>query len=494
MRARMLLAAMALLVLAPAVGAQQAPQPAAASPVCAADDWASFFRALRRAASLGLARIDVALPDVDSTGARKVPDAGPQRLRLDTQLTADQSVRVWLYPGLDRLRFVGLQATPDAGDSPQRPAPPPRGEAPGIDEPPMGIAISRSVPRQVTEAGMQATDITVSVPSLGTIGHGAIAWRLGLEGDATFVVVVCNTKTGAAVSYGTREARIAGGWAATLYTILIIVLVYWLAGYMAAEGRRSGVAPGDMLQSDTGWQAWHPVVITQDASGRGSLSRLQIGFFTLIVLATLSYVFLRSGVVANISEDVLWLLGIAGLGSAAAQLVGTRRAPSTQLPYGVIAWFATRGQMIRRRSPQWRDLFFTGGEFDIFRLQNLVFSPFVGLTVLMAGFTELASLSIPPNLLLLLGLTQGLYVGGKGVATTVSPPELEAAVGAADAAEARLRVAWRAAGLGAWTADRNRPEVAAEVSEWNAKASAASDRFARIQDDDTLAVPPTPIL
>jgi hypothetical protein len=162
-----------------------------------------------------------------------------------------------------------------------------------------------------------------------------------------------------------------------------------------------------------------PLVITQDNLGYGSISRLQVLFFSLIVFGLLTYIALRTGVVGDVSADVLTLMGIASAGTAGAAIVGnngpaaTRDASAGGEPQGQQAlapetrrFLAEKRLQPLDRVAQWRDLLVARGEIDIFRVQAVVFSIFVGGTLINSGLDQLAALG-------LLGLSQASYVGGK---------------------------------------------------------------------------------
>lgn len=66
------------------------------------------------------------------------------------------------------------------------------------------------------------------------------------------------------------------------------------------------------------WRGLDPVVITRDSFDFDSVARLHVFFFTLIVVSPLTCVFLRTGYLSEISENIL-SLGITGVGSTASR-------------------------------------------------------------------------------------------------------------------------------------------------------------------------------
>lgn len=232
-----------------------------------------------------------------------------------------------------------------------------------------------------------------------------------------------------------------------------------------------------------------PVVVTQDQLGYGSVARLQIVFFTFVVFAALAYILQRAGVLQEISEHILYLLGIAGAGSALSSVVSANRAANRPGPTREgLAWLGRAGILPERlRVGAWQDLIVSDREVDPYRLQILVFSGLVGGFLLLAGANELAALRIPDNLMALLGLSQVVYVGGKALNPPADWTEANAAVAAADLAEKRLREAVagrlrakdpaRFAGRG-WTGAFSLDELEAEGGEELKDFQAAAEEAA----------------
>jgi hypothetical protein len=200
----------------------------------------------------------------------------------------------------------------------------------------------------------------------------------------------------------------------TLAVSVIIIVIYVLAAIASAkvdEQRLSWIRYLD------------PVVLTAGPTGKGSLSKLQILFFSVIVFGLLGYIFLRTGLLSEISKTVLVLLGIAGVGSAASKATDVQR---NRIKLENWAWFISkrwlpRGGLAALNQARWRDIVTSDGEFNVYRFQSLIFSLVVGGALLAAGITELATFTIPETLLGVLGLSQVVYLGGK----LVSPPSCD---------------------------------------------------------------------
>lgn len=163
-----------------------------------------------------------------------------------------------------------------------------------------------------------------------------------------------------------------------------------------------------------------PVTMTAGPDGRGSLSKLQILFFSMIVFGLTAYIVLRTGVLSDLSPTILLLLGIAGVGATAAKGADARR---NRIDLDNWAWFIRKGWLpegglaeLNRAS--WNDIFASEGEFDVYRYQSFIFSLAVGGALVVAGISQLASFEIPDTVLGILGLSQAVYIGGKLVAPT----------------------------------------------------------------------------
>ena len=107
------------------------------------------------------------------------------------------------------------------------------------------------------------------------------------------------------------------------------------------------------------------------------------------------------------------MLGISGGGSGGgfvlSRVASARQAEQVE----VITAVARDGAPQPRVSPAWSDLIVSGGRVDLPRLQILLFTVltavYVGITAMMTfQFPE-----VPDGLLMLMGLSNGLYVLGE---------------------------------------------------------------------------------
>jgi hypothetical protein len=144
------------------------------------------------------------------------------------------------------------------------------------------------------------------------------------------------------------------------------------------------------------------VISTGD--GYASLSQLQIVLWTLVVAVSAIYVMTLSGNLINISDGTLILLGIASGAALAA------RIPSPPQP--VVIEVAPGAAPA---TPEWADLIIPDRatqEIDVTRLQMLAFTLVTAAFVLIKVVVDYEIPSIPANFLVLMGISNGVYVGG----------------------------------------------------------------------------------
>lgn len=204
---------------------------------------------------------------------------------------------------------------------------------------------------------------------------------------------------------------VSSPWWGGVFSIAAVLLVYFFAAVTA-----------NTIDAKT--RHWYryldPVFMTAGSDGKGSLSKLQILFFSLIVFGMLFYIVLRTGVLSDLSGTILLLLGIAAVGSTAAKGADVQR---NRIDFENWGWFMSKewlppGGLATVNSAKWRDIVASDGEFDVYRYQNCIFSLVVGGALLFGGISQLSSFTIPETLLGILGLSQAVYVTGK----LVSPP------------------------------------------------------------------------
>jgi hypothetical protein len=189
--------------------------------------------------------------------------------------------------------------------------------------------------------------------------------------------------------------RVAAWLIASIFTV---ALFWWLLNLHHSQLVREHVADKD------DWQSWRSGLF-MGADNEPSLSLFQIFFWTVITIWGLAYVFVVTGSLLSLTQEMMWLLGIAGTGSVLSRLITSRPslpAPATSPPGGVEFW-----QMLS-----------TNNSFDLMKLQLFVFTLVIGIYVIWRISDTGTFPALDTNTLLLLGVSQGIYVGGKFASNT----------------------------------------------------------------------------
>ncbi len=206
----------------------------------------------------------------------------------------------------------------------------------------------------------------------------------------TDMVVEVTTTTGQVVVTATQVGitDVIVAWAVVaVVAVLIWLIMDRIARYRHIRGRNL------LLR----------IISTGD--GYASLSQLQIVLWTVVVGMSAIYVMTLSGNLISISDGTLILLGIASGAALAARIPGTGQPvanpPDPAAPPPM---------------PEWSDLIIPDRatrEIDVTRLQMLAFTLITAAFVLIKVIVDYEIPSIPPNFLVLMGISNGVYVGGR---------------------------------------------------------------------------------
>ena len=182
------------------------------------------------------------------------------------------------------------------------------------------------------------------------------------------------------------------------------------------------------------------IISTRD--GYASLSQFQIVLWTVVVGMSAIYVMTLSGNLISISNGTLILLGIASGTALAARLPGLQQqaasapapAPDAATPEPATPAAATAAPAIPApatpdaatpepgsaeatpATPEWSDLIIpdrSSQEIDVTRVQMLAFTLITSAFVLIKVIVDYEIPEIPPNFLVLMGISNGVYVGGR---------------------------------------------------------------------------------
>ncbi len=261
---------------------------------------------------------------------------------------------------------------------------------------------------------------------------GLSIWR-----KARVVVIACARANGDSPQfYGTLDTSVARSSRCRLIAILICLAFYCavaVATFHIHKAQRMFKSDEEIVLNHasaggTNYASWlrhfDPVVLSADSQGRGSATKLQILFFSVLVFGVVSYIWMLTGHLTGLSSNVLLLMGISGVGATAS--AGTELTLN-RLHFNNWAWLINRhwlpkGGVAEVNFAHWKDIVTTDGEFDVYRFQMITFSFLVGMAILGAGtqLTDLSTFEIPSALLGILGMSQVVYVIGK----LVAPPSI----------------------------------------------------------------------
>ena len=193
-------------------------------------------------------------------------------------------------------------------------------------------------------------------------------------------------------------------WVGIVAASVAVVVAYLVAGYVR--------------------DSYNVLKIVRGVHPRASLSKLQLFFFTLVVLWVVVAVLTWTGELTGLSSDVVVLLGIGAAGTAGGKMAGVAKR---RLDSANWAWLVRKGwikESVERgtddRNPEFGDLLRSDGEFDVGKFQLFAFSLVVGAALVYFAIDHGAAAAcvpfvIPGEYLALLGLSEVAYVGGKAV-------------------------------------------------------------------------------
>jgi hypothetical protein len=208
--------------------------------------------------------------------------------------------------------------------------------------------------------------------------------------------------------------------ASAVAALLFAAFFYGVAGAAIGPVARAPEAAG--RRARTRWRRLLPWNIT-GSNGQASLSQLQMLLFTLIVATLLFYQWLRTGLLQDLSTDLLYLIGISTGGTAATQAATAIRKnlePAIYQYVQQLGWFTAPIADAQSRG-QPSGLLLTNKRFDIYKFQMLVFTCVIAAYVIASGADELGNVQISATLLTLMGMSQGAYVGGRAAADLLTP-------------------------------------------------------------------------
>ena len=197
---------------------------------------------------------------------------------------------------------------------------------------------------------------------------------------------------------------------------IVMFVAYLLIGYCLASVGRHWDHQRIVLD---------PRKIVAGSNRMASWSCFQMLYFTFIVLWLSVYWLLKYRQLVDLQGDLAILLGIAGAGTVLGKATDTSRSMLSPANFSWIRekkWIQRdliKGQY-EKRTPRLFDLITTDGKFDIARFQAVGFTLIIGGALLIEGIGTVVddtsaafSFSVGQTYLALIGVSQGVYVGGK---------------------------------------------------------------------------------
>ena len=226
--------------------------------------------------------------------------------------------------------------------------------------------------------------------------------------------------------------RVGVFWFPLAVTLAIVGAIYpgcaMIAWYINKRRLQRAVASDPALATTTAgkppsfWSSLDPVQITANPFGRASLAKLQIFAFSLLVFALMLYYLLRTGILITLSTDILMLLGISAAGATGGKLTYLAKR---RLSFPNWAWLRRNNWLpsvqddVSSRA-RWAELItdYDGKEFDVYSFQMAIFSLIVAVSLITTNLAGIEAFHIPPELLGLLGLSQGVFIVGRAAGTS----------------------------------------------------------------------------
>jgi hypothetical protein len=211
------------------------------------------------------------------------------------------------------------------------------------------------------------------------------------------VAVVSSDGRYAAVGAFTAVSRL---WAAAAATVITLSA---LGSLMLLRGRQLAV-------DTTGAKPWFSGLFI-GIDGDPSLSLWQTFVWTVVTVWGLLYVFIVAGSLLTLTPEMMGLLGIAGTGSVLARWIATSSGSTSRQ----VSPMSTPVLPAPPRQHLFWQMLSSNGSFDLLKLQLFVFTTLIALYVVGRIADAAAFPTLDVNTLLLMGVSQGVYITSKAV-------------------------------------------------------------------------------
>jgi hypothetical protein len=212
------------------------------------------------------------------------------------------------------------------------------------------------------------------------------------------MVVEATTENGridvASFQVGVSSVKLAGS-----VTILSIAMMLLLIRQFA---RKAGAGGSNWILS-----------FVADHSGYADIAQFQLILWTTVIGAGAIFAMSLSGTLLDISSSTLVFIGIASMTALAVRLLGSSEdqpSPTLDFPTG------SGPSVVPGRAPRWSDLITVGGDLrdlDLARIQMLILTTSCALFIATEVILTYGRPDIPSGILLILGISNGIYVAGR---------------------------------------------------------------------------------
>ena len=257
---------------------------------------------------------------------------------------------------------------------------------------------------EVEETGPGTARLKITVPSFereepDTGFFNAIS-NVFLDDDDNIEIRLIAADANGILYQGTTKHYVTSRFYSFLAGLFGFVVAYSMLVYFRQIRRKTQQGGAEKMS----WiKTISPLELIRGHNGTASLSNLQILWWSLAIFSLMIFVWIATGRLASLNQTILYLLGVTGGGSLAAKTVAMLNQNRT----------AAGAVTVPVRQMSWWDLVSDDGQLNLTKFQMLIFTIFTGLYVVSTVIGQITFPEIPNELLLLMGISNGIYVLGK---------------------------------------------------------------------------------
>ncbi len=151
-----------------------------------------------------------------------------------------------------------------------------------------------------------------------------------------------------------------------------------------------------------------------DGSDKYSLSRTQMGWWTIIVICSYIALWSDSGILVELTPDTLILLGISSVTAAVAQTIDKNKNGTSPTPDPVpVVVDPTPAKVSTEKQNFFTNILSDGTGVSIQRFQSVIFTFFIGVFFVYKVIVDFEMPDLDPGILGLMGISSATYAGLK---------------------------------------------------------------------------------